>query len=96
MKTITHFQAFDGQQFDDEAECRAYEAARPELALVGLSQAGIVVSNGGTLLTTAGITSGRTVAMTGAGSIDGLGTTALTAQTIRSAVAPMASRKKAT
>ena len=37
MKTITHFQAFDGQQFDDEAECRAYEAARPELALVGLS-----------------------------------------------------------
>ena len=37
MKTITRFEAFDGTAFDDEAECRAYEAARPELALVGLS-----------------------------------------------------------
>jgi hypothetical protein len=34
MKTVTTFQAFDGTAFDDETECRAYEAARPELALL--------------------------------------------------------------
>lgn len=39
MKTVTQFIAFDGTSFADEAECKAYEAARPELMLCGLSAA---------------------------------------------------------
>jgi hypothetical protein len=44
MKTVTTFQAFDGTAFTDEAECRAYEAARPEMMLVALTSADIAAA----------------------------------------------------
>ncbi len=37
MKTVTAYQAFDGQRFDSESECKTHEGGLSHMRLVGLT-----------------------------------------------------------